>query len=149
MHNWYSLGGGAEVGEYSHFPGSPLVVKFAPQRELLARATLTITHAGLNTTLESLNEGVPLVAVPITSEQPAIAARIRWTGTGDFIGLSHLTAKRLRLLIERVLGNTDYRNAAQRMKTAIRQTRGTARAVEIIEEVIRTQQPVLAAALEI
>jgi zeaxanthin glucosyltransferase len=139
-----SLGGGAEAGEYSHLPRSPLVVKFAPQRELLAKATLTITHAGLNTTLESLNEGVPLVAVPITSEQPAIAARIRWTGTGDFIGLSHLTAKRLRLLIERILADPNYRSAAQRMKAAIRQTQGAAQAVEITEEVIRTGKPVLA-----
>ena len=131
-----SLGGGAEAGEYPDLPGSPLVVKFAPQRELLMRAALTITHAGLNTTLESLGEGVPLVAVPITSEQPAIAARIRWTGTGDFISLSGLTAERLCSAIERVGGNPSYRQAAQRMKTAIGRTRGSERAVEVIEEII-------------
>jgi len=46
-------------------PGSPLVV-YAPQLELLAKARLTITHAGLNTVLDSLSNGVPLVAIPIT-----------------------------------------------------------------------------------
>ena len=132
-----SLGGGAEASEYADLPGSPIVVKFAPQRELLKRAALTITHAGLNTTLESLQAGVPLVAIPITSEQPAVAARIRWTGTGDFISLSRLTAERLRRTVERVLGDPAYRNAAQEMKAAIGRTRGSARAVEIIEEAIR------------
>jgi len=36
-------------------PGSPLVVEYAPQLELLAKARLTITHAGLNTVLDSLS----------------------------------------------------------------------------------------------
>ena len=31
------------------------------------KATLTITHAGLNTALESLSNGVPMVAIPITT----------------------------------------------------------------------------------
>ena len=132
-----SLGGGAEADEYCDLPGSPLVVKFAPQRELLKHAALTITHAGLNTTLESLSEGVPLVAIPITSEQPAVAARIRWTGTGDFILPSRLTVERLRSAMERVLGNPSYRQAAERMKAALSQTYGSERAVEIIEEIMR------------
>jgi hypothetical protein len=51
-------------------PGSPLVVEYAPQLELLAKARLTITHGGLNTVLDSLSHGVPLVAIPITYEQP-------------------------------------------------------------------------------
>jgi zeaxanthin glucosyltransferase len=41
--------------------GTPIVVPFAPQLELLKRATLTITHAGLNTALGSLSQGVPPV----------------------------------------------------------------------------------------
>ena len=31
----------------------PVVVRYAPQRELLSKSYLTITHAGLNSTLES------------------------------------------------------------------------------------------------
>ena len=47
----------------SKFVGTPIVVPFAPQLELLRRAALTITHAGLNTALESLAQGVPMVAI--------------------------------------------------------------------------------------
>ena len=63
-------------------PGDPLVVSYAPQIDLLARAALTITHAGLNTVLDSMANGVPVVAVPITYEQPAIARRVEWAGAG-------------------------------------------------------------------
>jgi UDP:flavonoid glycosyltransferase YjiC (YdhE family) len=57
-------------------PGSPLVVEYVPQLELLKRVTLTITHAGMNTTLESLSNEVPMIAIPIANDQPEVAARV-------------------------------------------------------------------------
>src|SRR5688500_9524326 len=44
-----SHGGGLTDAQASNLPGSPLVVSYAPQEELLKRAHLTVTHAGLNT----------------------------------------------------------------------------------------------------
>lgn len=131
-----SLGGAGDPHEYAGMPGNPLVVRYAPQRELLKRAQLTITHAGLNTTLESLSEGVPMAAIPITFEQPAIAARIRWTGTGDFVTPQQLTTMRLREMIVRVLENPKYRISAEKMKAILQGTNGRARAAEIIQEVL-------------
>ncbi|HET9370993.1 MAG TPA: glycosyltransferase, partial [Vicinamibacterales bacterium] len=71
-----SHGGGLTEAEAASLPGDPLVVPYAPQTALLERASLTLTHAGLNTVLDSLAAGVPVVAVPITYEQPAIARRL-------------------------------------------------------------------------
>ncbi len=128
-----TLGGGGKSEEYGNLPGKPIVVPYAPQREVLKRAKLTITTAGLNTTLESLREGVPLVAIPMTSEQPAVAARIRWTGTGDFLIQRQLTAVKLREMVVRVLEERRYRDAAERIKACIERTRGREHAAEIIE----------------
>ncbi len=47
-----------------NLPGDPLVVDYAPQLALLDRAAVLVTHAGLNTTLESISRGVPMVALP-------------------------------------------------------------------------------------
>ena len=41
-----------------------------PQLDLIKRASAVITHAGLNTVLESLSEGVPLVCIPLGNDQP-------------------------------------------------------------------------------
>lgn len=125
-------------------PGSPIVVPYAPQLELLRRASLTITHAGLNTTLESLANGVPMVAIPITNDQPGVSSRIRWTGTGEAIPLSRLTVPRLREAIERVLSRESYRENAGRLQTAIQKSGGVTLAADIVEKAVTTGQPVLA-----
>jgi MGT family glycosyltransferase len=123
-------------------PGSPLVVNYAPQLELLARANLTITHAGLNTVLDSLSNGVPMIAIPITYEQPAIAARIRWTNTGEVISLQSLTVPKLRALVQQLLMTDTYTNNAQKLKVSMQQAGGVKRAADIIEQVITTGYPV-------
>ncbi|MEW6491700.1 MAG: glycosyltransferase [Cyanobacteriota bacterium] len=138
-----SLGGGLEPEALPNLPGEPLVVKYAPQLELLKRATLTITHAGLNTTLESLSNAVPLVAIPITDDQPGVAARIAWTGTGEFVPLSRLSAPRLRKAIQQVLTEESYKENALRLQEAIRHTGGVSRAGDIIEQAVSTRKPVM------
>ena len=62
-----SLGGSDDTDEYAHLPGNPITVGYAPQLELLQKASLCITHAGLNTALESIAHGVPMLAIPITN----------------------------------------------------------------------------------
>ena len=137
-----ALGGGSTPEALPALPGSPLVVEYAPQLELLQRTTLTITHAGLNTTLESLSNGVPMVAIPIAHDQPAIAARITWTKTGEMVPLKHLSVSRLRSAIQQVLAEETYRNNALKLQAAIQQAGGVKRAVDIIEQAVITRKPV-------
>jgi MGT family glycosyltransferase len=118
------------------FAGSPIVVAYAPQLELLQRATLVITHAGMNTVLETLSCGVPMVAIPITNDQPGVAARIAWTGAGEEVPLSQMNVSLLKNTIQKVLAQPSYREQAQRLQQAIVQSGGVGRAVDIIEQVV-------------
>ncbi|WP_310410092.1 glycosyltransferase [Chamaesiphon sp. OTE_8_metabat_110] len=136
--------GGGNPASLPNLPGSPLVVGYAPQLELLQKATLTITHAGMNTALESLSNGVPMVAIPIANDQPGVAARITWTGTGEVISLPKLTSSRLQVAIEKVLTEDAYKQNATRLQAAIRRAGGVSRAADIVEQVAQTGQPVLA-----
>ena len=131
-----ALGRSEGLDSLPEFTGSPLVVAYAPQLELLRRAAIVITHAGLNTVLESLTQGVPLVAIPISNEQPAVAARIAWTGVGEVLPLAQLTTPRLRTAIQQLLTNDSYRKNASRLQAAIRRGGGLSRAAEIIEQTI-------------
>lgn len=139
-----ALGGGSTPEALPTLPGQPLVVGYAPQLELLQRTTLTITHAGLNTTLESLSYGVPMVAIPIANDQPGVAARIDWTGTGAVVPLARLSVPRLRNAIERVLREASYKKQALRLQAAIESAGGVQRAADVIEQVMSTGKPVLA-----
>ena len=139
-----SLGGSSSPESLQGLPGNPLVVSYAPQLELLKKATLTITHAGMNTTLGCLTNGVPMVAIPIAHEQPGIAARIAWTGAGELVPLSRLSVPRLRGAIQRVLTQDSYKKNATRLQEAIRRAGGVNRAADIIEQAVSTGKPVLA-----
>jgi len=138
-----SLGGSADPDNLPPFVGEPIVVKYAPQLEILQKAQLTITHAGLNTTLESLSHGVPMVAIPIANDQPGVAARIAWTETGEVIPVKKLTVPKLRRAIEAVLKQPKYRDNAKKMQTAIQKSGGIKQAADIVEQAIATGKPVV------
>ncbi len=131
-----SLGGGINPEALPNLSGNPLVVRYAPQLEILQKASLNITHAGLNTTLESLSYGVPMIAIPITDDQPGVAARIAWTGVGEILPLSRLTVDSMRKAIELVLKSPSYKQNAVRLQKAIRRTEGVNLAVNVIEQAV-------------
>jgi zeaxanthin glucosyltransferase len=137
-----ALGGGSNPESLTNLPGSPLVVGYAPQLELLQRATLTITHAGMNTALESLSNGVPMVAIPIANDQPGVAARIAWTGAGEMVSLAKSSSWRLQAAVKQVLAEDSYKQNAVRLQAAIHRAGGVSRAADIVEQVAQTGQPV-------
>ena len=138
-----SLGGSATPESLPNLAGNPLVVEYAPQLEILQKATLTITHAGMNTTLECLSNAVPMVAIPIANDQPGVAARIAWAGAGVVITLKRLTVPRLRTAISQVLTQPSYKQNALRLQKAIKRAGGVTCAADIIEQAVSTGKPVL------
>ncbi|MGF1576106.1 MAG: glycosyltransferase [Cyanophyceae cyanobacterium] len=118
------------------FPGNPIVVDYAPQVALIQRSALVITHGGLNTALECLTYGVPMVAIPITNDQLGVSARIAWAGVGQMIALKRLTVQRLHQAIQTVITEPSYRGNAARLQKAIDQAGGVAKAADIIEQAV-------------
>ncbi len=132
-----SLGGNMDPAGFSLTAGNPIVVKFAPQLELLKHAALCITHAGLNTALESLACGVPMVAIPITNDQPGVAARIAWCGVGEFLTPRRLTVPRLRAAVQTVWSTPAYRENARRLQREIAGLHSLDYAGDVVEAAIR------------
>lgn len=96
----------------------------------------------MNTTMECLKNGVPMVAIPIANDQPGVAARIAWAGAGEFVPLSGLSLSRLRAAIQQVLTQDSYKQNALRLQQAIQKAGGVSRAADIIEQAISTGKPV-------
>jgi zeaxanthin glucosyltransferase len=128
-----SKGRNIELADLGDIPPNVIVVEKAPQLELLKRAALCITHAGLNTALESLSQGVPMVAIPVSYDQPGVAARIAYYGVGEFLEIDSLSPDGLHRLVRKVLNTPSYREKALRFKNIIAERRGLDIAAEAIE----------------
>jgi MGT family glycosyltransferase len=133
-----SLGGGQDPALLRDLPGDPIVVGYAPQLDLIRRSALTISHGGLNTTLESLAEGVPMVVLPVTYDQPGVGARVEWSGVGQSIPVGRLTVDRLRDAVRLVLGNPAYREKAGMLQSSIKAADGLNLAADQIERAFGT-----------
>jgi zeaxanthin glucosyltransferase len=124
--------------------GNHLVVPFAPQVELLKRSSLAITHAGMNTTMHALHLGVPLIAIPLTHDQPGIAARLKRTGAGVVLSPGELTGRKLRNAILLMLKeDSSWRLQAKRMQRAAATAGGVVRAADILEQNLLEGKPEL------
>jgi len=131
-------GGRLTRREVESLPGRPFVFDYLPQEAVLAEADLVVTHAGFNTVLETLAAGLPMVALPIAFDQPAVAARIARAGVGEVVRPSRATVNRLRAGIAKVLHEPAYRAAAQRVRAQIASAGGVRRAVDLVEEALRS-----------
>jgi zeaxanthin glucosyltransferase len=115
-------------------PKNAIVVNHAPQLELLKKASVCITHAGFNTVLEALTQGVPQVAVPVTNDQPGVAARIVAHETGVVASLQQLTVSYLSNLVDEVFNNSIYRNNSRSIQKAIAKKNGLSVATDLLEQ---------------
>jgi len=128
-----SIGGNLDPKLLGDIPANVLVVSQAPQIEILKRSSLCITHGGLNTALESLSGGVPMIALPITNDQPGVAARIANKKVGVVISPDQATPENFVTTIKRVLGDSTFWDNARRVQKTIRRTDGLASAADILE----------------
>jgi MGT family glycosyltransferase len=134
---------GFDPNRLKDLPGNAIVTEFVPQLAMLEKANLLITHAGQNTVVEALTRAVPMVALPRSADQPAIATRIEYSGVGLWKPFFSFTPQGLRQMCERVLGETSFQQRAQFLQQAMAATGGVGRAAEIAEQALTTGRPVV------
>jgi len=115
-------------------PNNAIVVNNAPQLELLKKASVCFTHAGFNTVLEALTQGVPQIAIPVTNDQPGVAARIADKKTGRTTSLDRLDASNLSALLDEVVNNPIYRDNSRSIQKAIAKKNGLSVAADLLEQ---------------
>jgi MGT family glycosyltransferase len=136
-----SVGDNVDLDVVGPTPANAIVVRSAPQIDVLKHAALCITHAGLNTVLESLACGVPMVAIPVGYDQPGVAARIKHHGVGEFVELKDLTVQALRRSIRETSGDPAYRHKARWFRNVIAQRHGLDVAADVIERAFDAAPP--------
>ena len=85
------------------------------QIDLLPDVDVVMCHGGHNTVAEAMLFGVPAIVAPISDDQPYIAQRVVAAGAGLRIRFAHATATHIADAIERIIGESHFRRAAQVM----------------------------------
>ena len=86
------------------------IKKWVPQNDLLAhpKLGLFITHCGLNSVIESVSHGKPMLGFPISLDQPYNGVVIESKGYGKTFNLKTFTADELVEGINDVIGDDTY-----------------------------------------
>lgn len=121
-------------------PPNVTVVRSAPHAEVLAQAAAAITHGGHGSVAKALAAGVPQVCVPISRDQPDVAARLVAAGAGVRLP-PWASANAVARAVAKVLEDPGYRRNAQRQAAAIAAERAEDRAVAELEALAAQAAP--------
>ena len=118
------------------------VLPWVPQEALLAHTDVAITHGGLNTVLDGLAAGVPLLCLPLAFEQPGIGARIARSGAGTTLS-PRSSVDKIALALAELLEQQSFKQRAAELALELASSPGSAGAAAIVEQAVSTRRSVL------
>jgi MGT family glycosyltransferase len=126
-------------------PANFIVRDYVPQLEVLDRASLFLTHGGMNSASEALWHGVPLLVYPQHGDQHLVAARVSELGAGLRLSNGDIEPVRLRQLADRVLAEPAFRKQGRKIAEGFHAAGGCRRAAGEILAYSRNTAPGIAA----
>ncbi|EAU41112.1 zeaxanthin glucosyl transferase [Fulvimarina pelagi HTCC2506] len=132
--------GGLSPRQASRLPAK-WVVSFVDQRAMLARADVCVTHGGLNTVLDCLAVGTPMLALPIGYDQPGVGARILHHGVGKAIAAKRAKPRTIANALSDLIANrAAFVNRIAPIQAEIANAGGARAAAEAVDRVLASAQ---------
>jgi MGT family glycosyltransferase len=113
-----------------------------PQLEVLSRASLFVTHGGMNSVNEALSAGVPMLVVPQGADQPLVAERVTTLGAGLSLRPEEVTVDSVRSRARRLLSEPSFRESAAALAVDQHEGGGFRRAADELERFALSPAPV-------
>ncbi|XP_017655822.1 UDP-glucuronosyltransferase 3A2 isoform X2 [Nannospalax galili] len=90
------------------------IVDWLPQNDLLAHPSirLFVTHGGINSIMETIQHGVPMVGIPVFGDQPENMVNVEAKNIGVSLPLMKLKEDTLALAMKQVIEDKRYKSAA-------------------------------------
>jgi UDP:flavonoid glycosyltransferase YjiC (YdhE family) len=129
-----AIGRDVDPARFGPQPDHVRLEAYVPQALLLPHCAAFVTHGGFNSVKEALSEGVPMVVVPISADQPYSAERCAELGVGVTVAAGDRSADAIRDVVRRVLGEPGFRAAARDFQAEMAALPGPERMVELLEE---------------
>jgi MGT family glycosyltransferase len=109
--------------------------EFVPQTRILPHVDVVITHGGNNTVTECLHFGIPMVVLPLFWDQYDNAQRMHELDVGVRLDTYRSTRDDLIGAIDMLLTGHDRRGRLADISRAVRSSRGTEAAADLIERI--------------
>jgi len=128
--------GGGDLDLGNAAPPDAIIATRVPQRRVLQHCAAFISHCGVNSALEAVYAGVPIVGIPIANDQPGMAARLAYHGAGVALSSRNLRWRDLTSAVRTALVDPQLRATSVRLQAEIRNSPGAAGAARLIEAAI-------------
>ncbi|MGW6084466.1 nucleotide disphospho-sugar-binding domain-containing protein, partial [Bacillus subtilis] len=110
---------------------------YVPQLEILKRASLFVTHGGMNSTSEGLYFETPLVVIPMGGDQFVVADQVEKVGAGKVLKKEELSESLLKETIQDVMNNRSYAEKAKEIGQSLKAAGGSKKAADSILEAVK------------
>ncbi len=135
-----SVGNKTDLSALEPLPDNFIIRKYIPQLAVLKKTDVFLSHGGLNSVSEALFYGVPVIAVPMSNDQPAVAKRLKELGAGIELKMEDITPSLLRQTVLEVLSKPEYKIHCNEIRESFKKAGGYRTAASDILEFIRQKQ---------
>ncbi len=119
-------------------PANFSVHRYIPQAEILPHVVAVVCHGGFSTVLGALAHGLPILAIPVGSDQHANAERCRTLGAGVTLARAELSLGRAREALQHVQHDRGLRVAATHLRSLIAALPGPGSAAARVRSLVAT-----------
>lgn len=131
-----SIGKHIKPADLGKIPENIHIAAYLPQLEILKKASLFISHGGMNSVNESLYFRVPMLLFPQIQEQKANSFRVEELGAGIYYRKNKVTEKELIKLVNQILDDNSFKQNAEKIQKTLVEAGGSKKAVKYILDYI-------------
>lgn len=115
---YISVGTDIKLENFTDVPANVFIFQMVPQMDILEKASLMITHGGINSINECIMLGVPLMVYPLSADidQNGNAARVEYHGLGIRGNIRRETPKGILAKVDSIFSSPDYKINLEKMR---------------------------------
>lgn len=128
-----TVGRDIDPAELGPQPAHVRIERYVPQSEVLPHCDGVVSHGGSGSVTNALAHGLPMVLIPLGADQPLNAARCETLGVARVLDALTATPQQVREAVSRVLDDSAYGRAAERIRDEIAALSGPEHAIMLLE----------------
>lgn len=130
---YISVGNQISLESFGELPENINVYSYVSQKEVLQKASLFITHGGMNSINEALYFGVPMIVIPQDTDQPFNALRVKELNLGICMQMDEIKNK-LYKAAKYIIEDKEIKKQLKYARKEQRKAGGVIKAADLVEE---------------